>query len=587
MLKKGSKKHSYLWLVFPKIILGLCFLSFNSSVKYADAQTISAEMFPKPVSFIPPLDGALYINGTFGEPRPNHYHAGLDLKTNGQIGKKVYAADEGYISRIKVSATGYGNALYLNHPSDMTTVYAHLDRFVKPIADWIKSVQYELQSFEIDTVLPDKRFFFKQGAQIAFSGNTGGSAGPHLHFEIRDTYSEIVINPMKYLEVIDYTRPVIGQLKIYPVQESLYDHPGIRIPLTAGSSGVWGGGETEVPEGLIMFAVQAYDQQDLTPMHKNGIPTVKMFVNDELVFVREKDSIDFDETRYTHAMADYSEKFKNGTDYYLATLLPGNLERSPYLKSPSDGRIKIADGEVKKIGIHLIDFHGNTSKVTFTAKGIKSINSSETIYLNPNLSEGSKQLDGAEISWDAQTFYDLIPDKIYVAKQPKTPYSRTYYIFKDEVFPIHSNLKIQIKNWFVPKNLEDKIVLVGENIRKRKRVYLPTIKENILESSISEPAEIYIDLDTTSPKIALLNYNAQKQSFSKNKIQIKITDDLSGIKSYRGQIDGEWILLEYDAKNDLLTHHFGPNLGGSHTLSIQVIDRVNNIAEKEVRFIKP
>ncbi|HZH68133.1 MAG TPA: M23 family metallopeptidase, partial [Chitinophagales bacterium] len=245
-------------------------------------------------SFTSPLDGKLYISGTFGEPRPNHYHSGLDFKTNQEIGKKVYAADAGYISRIKVSAYGYGHALYMNHPSNLTTVYAHLDEFSEPIKQWVKSIQYELQSFEIDTVLKEKLFLFEKGDQIALSGNSGGSAGPHLHFELRNTYSEVAINPMAFLKVEDQTPPTINQLRIYPIQNSFFDHKGIPVRLKPTSKNSWSGGFVEVPEGEIILSLQAFDQQDLT-LNKNGIPTVKMFVNGQLVFLRQKDSINFSE----------------------------------------------------------------------------------------------------------------------------------------------------------------------------------------------------------------------------------------------------------------------------------------------------
>ena len=183
-------------------LIGLLILHLSATIYTSQliVQTMSEEMFIQLPNFTAPLDDTLYISGNFGEPRPNHYHAGLDLKTDKQIGKKVYAADAGYISRIKVSPYGYGHALYMTHPSGLTTVYAHLDEFIRPISEWVKSLQYKLESFDVDTILDENIFSFQRGEQIAFSGNTGGSSGPHLHFEIRDTYSEVTINPMAYLQ---------------------------------------------------------------------------------------------------------------------------------------------------------------------------------------------------------------------------------------------------------------------------------------------------------------------------------------------------------------------------------------------------
>lgn len=550
---------------------------------FVHAHTLSQELFIKPTSFVPPLDGIMYVSGTFGEPRPNHYHAGLDLRTGGVIGKNVYAADEGYLSRIRVSATGYGNALYLDHPTGLTTVYAHLHRFVPEIDEWIKELQHELESFEIDTVLTEKLFQFARGDKIALSGNTGGSAGPHLHFEIRDTYTERAINPMKYLHVVDKSAPVIGQLKVYPFEKSFYDAKAFQVQLRNTLSNTWTAETIHVPEGLVTFGIQAFDRQDYTPNNKNGIPTTKMYVDGELEFYRQMDSIDFYESKYTHAMIDYQEKVARGVDYYLTTILPNKQELRPYAVSPSDGRIRIRQGETKKIEIQLIDFHQNITKITLDILGTEKV-ADESSYLFKKFKEGNHSLSGATISWSENTFYDWPVLDFSTWKESKSSWSQTYDIFTQRGTAIHSDFTINISDWNAPESLENKLVLVYENLRGRKRAVATQLAGKNIQATIPEPSTVYLEVDTIAPKIQLLNYHHGSQTFGQNKILIKITDDLSGILSYHAYIDGEWALFEYDAKNNLLTHYLSDDLKGLHELRIKVEDKVHNISEQIIQF---
>jgi len=558
---------------------------FCANICNVAAQTLRDVMHVKPIQFQSPMDGTLHISGTFGEPRPNHYHAGLDIKTGGKTGLPVRAAEDGFISRIRVSPGGYGHALYVDHPNGLTTVYAHLERFEPGIAAYVRELQYKLESFEIDTLLPDKRFKFEKGQIIAYSGNTGGSAGPHLHFEIRETMSELVVNPMAFgFKVQDKTPPLPLSLKVYPVRESIYDHPGIALKLTK-SGDVWSAGHVEVPAGRVAFSVQAFDRQDHTPEHKNGIPVIRMLENDQLLFLRKTDTIDFSQTRYAHAMIDYAELLRKGSDFYLACRLPGNLEHRPYRDSPTDGFITIREGETRKITIELEDFHGNTSKITVSVKGIAPGNTVQDYTARPGI-PGTLQATGAGFSWDGQAFYDAVRLEVTAAKEfQASTYSPVYRFLSDKWVAIHTPVKVSMSEHTVPGKYLGKTVIVLENYRKTKKALATTAEGNVLKAAFNEPGNLYVMIDTVAPEVRLLNFDSKMQTFSGKQIRVKITDNLSGIRSYKGYIDEQWILLDYDAKNALLIYQMDEKCPpGEHHLHLVVSDSKDNTTTLNIRF---
>ena len=194
-------------LLFSLFLIVIIAFSFTESGKRSYPQNY----------FRSPVDHHIKLSGTFGELRPNHLHAGIDIKAkNGKIGQPLYATADGYVSRIKVQSGGYGNVLYINHPNGYTSVYAHLHEFPKAIAKYVKEFQYRRQSFEVEIFPEAERFRFKQGEVVGKLGLSGRSFGPHLHFEIRDTKTEKPINPLLFgIQVADNIAPKLHKLKAY------------------------------------------------------------------------------------------------------------------------------------------------------------------------------------------------------------------------------------------------------------------------------------------------------------------------------------------------------------------------------------
>jgi hypothetical protein len=550
--------------------------SFCSPSDFLQAQTIRDAVKLVPIQLDNPLDGELYISGTFGEPRPNHYHSGLDIKTGGKIGWPVKAVDEGYLSRIKISAGGYGKALYINHPSGLTSVYAHLEEFSEPLASMVRNWQYEKESFELDTLLPKDLIKYKRGQTIALSGNTGSSAGPHLHFEIRETISESAVNPMRYLNKIKDTQPPsTGNVRIYSFQRSIYESsPQIVKPVMGNGQWV---ANVLTQEGKICLSVEAFDKQDLTPEHKNGIPILRMFDNDQLVFSRKTDTIDFSMTRYAHALIDYGARLTNGTDCYLFCRLPGNREENPYQFSPGNGIMEIKAGQQKRIRLELEDFHGNISVIHLNIQS-KAPNTFNSRLLDSSGTIRSVQIEGAILEWKDDSWYDQpIYDIQIKTLQSPDIFSSTYSLFLQTLPAIHAPLTFSLRNHYLPEQFRNKGLLVLENYKGNKKALETTVTDSAYSANFNEPGHIYLSIDTTPPKISLLNFNEAKNMFTGNQIRCSISDNLSGIQSYRGTIDGQWILMEYDAKSSTLSYTFDEKCpSGEHQFQLVVTDGKSN-----------
>lgn len=572
---KGAAYISFRFL----LVLGYLMLGLN-----VHAQTFREMVKVDPIQLSPPMNGELFISGTFGEPRPNHYHSGIDIKTGGSIGLPVQTVEDGYVSRIKVSAGGYGKALYITHPNGLTTVYAHLDQFSEPVAGFVKKVQYQKESFEIDTVLPKNIFPFKKGEVVALSGNTGGSAGPHLHFEVRETFSSLALNPMRFgFSVKDSQAPVVGKVKVYPFAKSFYEHQGITLtPIKKGN--IWQC-EAWIPEGKFVLSAEAFDRQDLTPEHKNGIPILRMWVDSQLVFSRTTDTVDFSLTRYVHATIDYAEKHRTGKDFYLFFRLPGNLEREPYRQSPSDGVLNIKAGEQKKVLLELSDYHGNVSRIQVAITGIPSSDSAKTFLASP-FASGSTTLKNARLLWREGSFYDWPLSDIEVVERLDTgAFSHVYKVFSNSNTAIHKSLTLEITDQRIPLQLKSKSLVVLENTKGSiKPLNSTVLPGNKIQADFNEPGKLYVAIDTLSPEVSALNYSVASGKFSGIKIQLKMTDNLSGIQSYRGTIDGKWVLFEYDAKTSTLEYVFDENcIAGEHQLQFDVTD----VKQNKTTFILP
>ena len=537
----------------------------------------------------PPLDFRMLLSGTFGELRESHFHSGIDIKTEGVEGQKVYAIADGYISRIKASAWGYGKALYVTHDDGKTSVYAHLKSFNEEIDEYVKKKQYDKESFEIQVFPKNEMFQIKKGEIIALSGNTGSTAGPHLHFEIRNTKTEHSLNPLKFgFDIADDIKPTISKIKIYPFENSVINgkpfEQSFKIKKEVDSYTL--NSSTPIIKGKVAFSISTYDKLNGS-YNKNGVYSIKLFVDSLLIYHFQIDEIDFSETRYLNAHIDYKEKKIKQNKYHRCYKLPNN-KLSIYKEMLKKGIVDFNDDTTHFVQFEVTDIQKNTSYLSFNIQSSTArIENTKTTnpftqyfsYMSPNLFiEKNFELYMKEYSlYEDLKFEYIEKDSI------EGVFGKVYHCHHDYV-PSHKKFVISIKEK-VPEKLKGKafIAKVDEN---NHFLYMGgSWRNNMLSAKIPEFGDFCIVVDTINPIIKGVNIYPGKNITSATTIKCIIEDKESGIKNYRAEIDKKWILMEYDYKRKVLTYNIDERLSkGKHTFNLTVKDKVENTATYKLEF---
>lgn len=573
-----------------KFMLGISF--FIQITSYAPAQEknkFQTDYFRSPVDF--PLSFA----GNFGELRNNHFHGGLDVRTQSQEGKKIYSVADGYVSRIKVSPNGYGNALYITHPNGYVSVYAHLKNYYDTIGRYVKKAQYDTENFEIELFPKADELKVKKGDIVALSGNTGGSRGPHLHFEIREEKTEKVVNPLLFgFGIQDNIPPIIKEIAIYPLDNKsfLNSANNSRKIQLKGSKGIFQPAKPEklIAHGNIGFGVAAIDLMNGSG-NTFGIYSIELKVDGEQIFYSEMEKFAFEESRYINCHIDYPEYKRNRNYFERCFILPNN-QLSIYKKHKNRGIFEFKDDQIHTIEYILKDIHGNTSRSNLKIQST----SKQPIKENDNLSPKFVQqfnfntlnsFKNEQISADFPSgiLYDNLNFEYF--KSPKLPkaLTETHHIHHDQV-PVHSNFNLSIKVDNLPVQHRRKALIVSVDGKGTPTAHGGDLRNEYLYATPKVLGAFTVMIDSTAPVITPVNIKDGQDLSKTGEIKIKISDYLSGIKTYRGSIDEKWVLMEYDAKNQLLTYHFDGIIKGRHNFKLEVKDARGNTANYSARFTK-
>lgn len=549
--------------------------------------TISqAQEFPQNY-FRAPLDIPMYLSGNFGELRRDHYHSGIDIKTQGREGHKVFAVAEGFVSRIKVSSYGYGNALYINHPNGYTTVYGHLQCFAPKIDSLVKQYQYSKESFVIDEKLPLGLIKIKKGEVVGLSGNSGSSGGPHLHFEIRETASEIPTNPLLYgFDIKDDVVPVIRSLFLYDMNgEGIGDYEQRKQYNLVKKDNTYAieGGVQPTVRGKFGFALDVRDYMNGTHNYY-GIYKLSFYVDSQLKHRFTFDKFSFAESRYLNAHIDY-ELYKTHKRRVHKLFHEANHNES-FADIINKG-IVFSDDDKHNIKITIEDAYANHVDLKFTVQAVPMIEyplSGKGEEVLSYVQQNKLETVGFFAQIPAMTLYRNIRKENVVTAvcNRKDSYSKVYH-FMEETIPLHQNITIGIQPDELPDNMKDKAFVARKNAN---HYYFIGNKwqGDFLIGKTKTMGDFVVLIDTTAPEIRLWKGSSYQKT---GKLRYKITDNLSGIASYRGLIDGKWVLFEYDAKRKCLWHTLSADKiekGRKHKLVLEVKDACGNVAVRKASF---
>ena len=523
------------------------------------------------------------LSANFGELRPSHWHMGLDIRTDQKENLPVYAAADGYIAAIGVRPQSFGRFIIINHPNGFSTLYAHLNDFFPELEQYVTGQQYKKESWAIELDFEKAMFPVAKGKFIAFSGNTGGSQGPHLHFEIFDTKTTKRFNPLLFgFPIPDNVPPSLVKLAIYDRNKSVYEQTPVFFYLKSTDSGYIIPKQPLLKTGLnkISFAIQAYDRQSGSS-NPNGIYSAKLYADDEPVIKFVLDSIDYDETLYMNAHIDYKYRKNGGSFLQHLSQLPGD-RGAAYKKINGDGVITLSDTNVHQISIDVKDANNNGSQINFAIQYADSLASVSPVklynhQLTPNEINELKKPD-FEVYMPESCLYDSIQPFYFQTNRVLPNAVSALHQVNDASFPLHNDITIRIKpNKAIAEEWKDKIVIqrssYGNSVRKAEW------KNGWLVANFGDFGSFQAFTDFTPPQINELGKEDTINLSAASRILFTPTDNF-GIKKFSAELNGQWLRFTNDKSRNWIYNFDERCPFGVHELKVTAEDIVGNVTTK-------
>lgn len=557
--------------------------------------TVEEELAAYPKDFFQsPIHTAIRLSGTFGELRTDHFHSGIDIKSaTGRVGQPILAAADGYVSRIKIQASGYGNMLCVRHPNGYTTLYAHLDRFAPAIEKYVRENQYRQEEFEIELRPEDGVFPVKKGQEIGKLGNSGGSSGPHLHFEIRNSATDKVLNPQLFnLPILDNIAPDIRDMKVYFLTENREVITSKPLSLRRDKKGVAAleGDTVKFGAWRVGFGVKAYDHMNGLN-NDNGVYAIELFADDQLAYEWRMGELDFDETRYHNAHIDYPAKKRYGAWFHRCFVLPGNFLNN-YVRTETLGAVALYKDKLVKIRLKVTDAVGNTSTINFWAQRDEAV---ETPLAMPYQfdffyqQENEIALDNFSLRLPLGSLYESLRFQYKTSPSDQPDQYSPLHHLQDTRTPLHKYIEIGLKPDNLPEELRSKAVVAACNEGRPDNCGGAWVN-GMLKTQVRNFGDYCIMVDTEPPAIVPVIFGDDMRRKTAMAFRIRdnfaISGKAQGLK-FRGTVDGKWVLFEHDAKRARLTHVFDEHIGpGKHQLRLTVTDDRGNSSFFEGTFLK-
>lgn len=553
-------------------------------VFFSDAQEVIEQDY-----FRSPLDGVLDISGTFCEIRADHFHAGIDIRTGGEEGREVYAIADGYVSRVLINPYGYGKALFIRHDNGYTSVYAHLQKFSKLLHEYLRSKQYEQKSWEIDIKPMPGELPVKKGEVIAFSGNTGSSQGPHLHFEIRKSRNNQLVNPLLFgFNYKDTSPPKFKKLRLYYSNDkNLHERKYKDYSVKKVATGKYVLDIQNIPEiiGFMGIGVAVEDFQDLSGF-RNDIYWIKVVAANQLIYHIRFDSLPYEYVRYSNAHADYWEYLVNNLRIHRAFRLP-NLPLDNYLHLVNDGILHVNEKKTIPIRIEIADFKNNQAILEFSVNLSPATDKPNNMHYHLSWSNAHfLSIHGISVKLEEGTLYEDV-DLEFKIYDTLNHFSLPYVRIGNNRIPVQKEFEVEFELPGILKEWQNKLVLIWFNHKNQPKTYPLKLQNERYFTRVVELGLFTIWPDLKAPIITPINVKDSATVSLQDTLNLKIEDDLSGIRSFKSYLDNEWLIMEYEYKENLLYHLPEENCitPGWHKFAVVVEDNVGNISEYSANLL--